>query len=699
MVANFRFPGVPLILAIVLAAVSWGAAPSLIAILVTTAWENIFALGPHSAAVLNDVGDNRATLLFAGAGAIVSLSASRIERARRDAEAARHAADHAARRATALQAVTAALSGALTATAVADVIITRLTATLGAAVGSVAVLEEDGTTLRTLGVTGHPVESLEAWREFATDAPVPIAEAIRARAMLIMESDDELLARYPQLATTRLSTSEATSNRGATLVLPLVLGNQVLGAIGLSFPTTRRFDADEQGFIQSLGELCAQALDRARLHDEAYQARQAAERSSAQLHALQAVTDTALACLALDDLPSRLLERVKEALAVDDAAILLVDEGAQELVVRVADGPAAEAAGQARVPLEHGFAERVAAERAPLIVHDARTHEMAASPLDKAPRSLMGVPLVVADRVLGVMQAAARAPRRFTEDDLQLMQRLAERVALALDHATLYRAERAARAEAKRRMDEFLMIASHELRTPLTVALGNVQLAAYRLGELRAWEGAQDAELARRLRELTGMLERTDLQMGRLTRLSTELLDLSRIEAHHFAFELSPCDLTPLLGSWVHNYQSAVRTRTITLELAEGPEAAIGVLANVDRLEQVVANYISNALKYSPDETPIAVSLGVQGDEAVVRVRDGGPGLSAEEQEHIWERFYRAARVRDARTSTVGLGLGLYISKTIVEQHNGRVGVVSAPGAGATFWFALPLARRVTSGE
>ncbi len=116
------------------------------------------------------------------------------------------------------------------------------------------------------------------------------------------------------------------------------------------------------------------------------------------------------------------------------------------------------------------------------------------------------------------------------------------------------------------------------------------------------------------------------------------------------------------------------------------------VHADGDRIAQVLTNYLTNALKYSADDTPIVAGLdvGVDGTTARVWVRDEGPGLDAAEQERVWDRFYRSADVEHRTGSSVGLGLGLYISRTIVERHGGRVGIESAPGAGATFWFALP---------
>jgi signal transduction histidine kinase len=117
------------------------------------------------------------------------------------------------------------------------------------------------------------------------------------------------------------------------------------------------------------------------------------------------------------------------------------------------------------------------------------------------------------------------------------------------------------------------------------------------------------------------------------------------------------------------------------------------VLVYVDagRIEQVVTNFLTNALKYSPADRPVEVRVEVEPHQARVWVRDQGPGLPPEEQERIWERFHRAQGVEVQSGTGVGLGLGLYISRMIVERHQGQVGVESTPGQGATFWFTLPL--------
>ena len=128
----------------------------------------------------------------------------------------------------------------------------------------------------------------------------------------------------------------------------------------------------------------------------------------------------------------------------------------------------------------------------------------------------------------------------------------------------------------------------------------------------------------------------------------------------------------------------------VELNHAEG--TVVPIIADAVRESQVVSNYLSNALKYSEADRPVEVRLEILASQARVSVRDEGAGLSREQQEHIWERFYRVPGVEVQNGSGVGLGLGLHISRTIIEEQGGHVGVESSPGEGSTFWFTLPLA-------
>jgi PAS domain S-box-containing protein len=237
----------------------------------------------------------------------------------------------------------------------------------------------------------------------------------------------------------------------------------------------------------------------------------------------------------------------------------------------------------------------------------------------------------------------------------------------------------------ERRKQEFLSMVSHELRTPLTSIMGLIELALMQI-ELRPRSLSPEAEGL--LGQLEKTLKRADGQVEVETRLVEDLLEVSRLELHTFELSLHPENLVTIVQETVANQQQAAHTRQIELVLPS--DEVVPVLADAGRIGQVLTNYLTNALKYTPVEQPISVRLEVEANSARVSVRDQGPGLTPEQQQRVWERFYQVA-VPGRQRPEGGLGLGLAIAKAIVEQHQGQVGVESVPGHGATFWFALPL--------
>ncbi len=251
------------------------------------------------------------------------------------------------------------------------------------------------------------------------------------------------------------------------------------------------------------------------------------------------------------------------------------------------------------------------------------------------------------------------------------------------------RASELALRETNQRMDEFLGIISHELRTPLTTIKGNIQLSRLRLrSSLR--EVAEDGDVLRSmLEEIQTMLARAERQVNVQNRLVSDLLDISRHEVDKLELRLAPCDLATIVRETVEDQRSVTPTRAIHLDLAE--EETAPVIADAERIGQVLSNYLSNALKYSSANHPVDVQLEKEDSMVRVLVCDRGPGLTPSEQERIWERFYQVEGIKRQRGSSVGLGLGLHICRIIVEQHQGEVGIESVKGEGSTFWFTLPL--------
>jgi len=149
------------------------------------------------------------------------------------------------------------------------------------------------------------------------------------------------------------------------------------------------------------------------------------------------------------------------------------------------------------------------------------------------------------------------------------------------------------------------------------------------------------------------------------------------------------CDLVRIVRETVEDLRVMAPERSLLLALPE--QTTVEVLADAGRIGQVVTNYVTNALRYSPPDQPVHIGLTAQEDVARVWVRDQGPGLSAETQKEIWQRFHQVKEVPVLSGSGKGLGLGLYICQMLIAQHQGEVGVESTPGEGSTFWFTLPL--------
>jgi PAS domain S-box-containing protein len=241
------------------------------------------------------------------------------------------------------------------------------------------------------------------------------------------------------------------------------------------------------------------------------------------------------------------------------------------------------------------------------------------------------------------------------------------------------------RKEAERRKQEFLGMVSHELRSPLTAILGFTELAQFYLQQFPRNSPSEKDTI---LNKVETILARTNQQVNIECRLVESLLDVARMEMHKFELSLQERNLVSVVREMAAYQQQIMHNRKI--ELLVPAQEQIPVRIDEDRIGQVLTNYLTNALRYSPANKAIVVGLTVEGKSARVFVRDQGLGLTPEQQQNIWERFYQTEPATH-RGSEGGLGLGLYIAKIIIQQHGGQVGVESEIGQGSTFWFTLPL--------
>lgn len=224
--------------------------------------------------------------------------------------------------------------------------------------------------------------------------------------------------------------------------------------------------------------------------------------------------------------------------------------------------------------------------------------------------------------------------------------------------------------ESERRKDDFISMASHELKTPITSMKITNQLLQRQLQK----EGRT---------ETVSYLERMDRQINRLTRLISDLLDVTRIEAGKLELEKEPFDLDAWLKGIIDDFQQGGSLTIICTGQLDQE-----IVADRDRLSQVMANLITNAIKYSPEATATEVRVAQQQQNVVISVCDHGIGIPSHLQTKIFERFFRVG----ADKKVPGLGMGLYITSEIVKLHGGRLWVESVEGEGSTFSFSLPLA-------
>ncbi len=284
--------------------------------------------------------------------------------------------------------------------------------------------------------------------------------------------------------------------------------------------------------------------------------------------------------------------------------------------------------------------------------------------------SLLIVPLRMGGRVTGALALLRDRPGRpYDLDDQALLQDLAARAAQALEVSRLFKEAQ----EAIRARDEFLSVASHELRTPLTAALLQTQV-------LRRFEAAPERISALLPRGLAAL----ETQLSRLTQLTDNLLDVSKLRLGQLELHLEAVELVELVREVVARHQRAISCSGSTVKV----RGRLPVVGGWDRtrLDQVVTSLLTNALKFG-EGRPIELVVTSDGVKTRLKVRDHGMGIPPQMQTRIFDRFERAVSLRDFG----GLGLGLYVVRRIVEAHEGTVRVESVPGRGSTFIVELPL--------
>ncbi len=285
--------------------------------------------------------------------------------------------------------------------------------------------------------------------------------------------------------------------------------------------------------------------------------------------------------------------------------------------------------------------------------------------------SILVVPLEARGRCMGALTlATAESGRRYSESDVAIARAIALRIALAFDDARLHDGF----ARAVRDRQDALAMVSHDLRAPLSTVLTTTQLLARRaVHERRGTEDIVAFDLVKRA-------------VFRMARMLDDLLDASSIDAGRLTVRMSPCSLRDVFEDAVTTLKPLAGVRSFIVD-ATVPEGDTQLLCDRDRILQVLENLVGNALKFSAEGTNVAMRVDVTSTEVRFAIADAGAGIAPSDLSRLFERYWRASK-----TDALGHGLGLYISRALVEAHGGRIWAESDVGHGSTFFFTLPCA-------
>jgi signal transduction histidine kinase len=486
----------------------------------------------------------------------------------------------------------------------------------------------------------------------------------------------------------RLRALIETEGYRAVLSAPILAQGEPIGALVVYRDKVGPFGDEEVEFLQSLANQAGSAIHNAQLFADL-------RGQTERLGSLIGVSRLIGSSLELQHVLTTIVRTCTELLGMDAASLSTLDEREGILEAQVDYGlTEVESRTPARLEVGAGFAGRVLAERRVLVSADFAEDPRVADRAWARREGLVaaaGIPLLVGDKALGVLAIFNRSPRSFSEADMTLLSSFASQAAIALENARLFAAlkehsdqleervrERTAELEkANRAKSQFLANMSHELRTPLNAIIGFSALLA---------EGVPGPLTAKQRRHV-GHIQTSGQH---LLAVINDILDLSKVEAGKMTLTLQPVDLGQVVQESLTLVRGEAAAKGLRLEAAV-PADLPPVLADRIRLKQILSNLLSNAVKFTPEAGAVTVGARAAEEGLAIWVQDTGVGIAPEDQERIFREFEQADNSLGRQHQ--GAGLGLALTRKLVELHGGRVWVESAPGQGSAFTFTLPAAE------
>jgi signal transduction histidine kinase len=504
-------------------------------------------------------------------------------------------------------------------------------------------------------------------------------------AIFYLESMDDPIvdARVREFAT--------MMNIGAVIIIPMSDNNGLFGNVAFTWSTPQQFDDNFRQIVLTLMPVINSIMSTRRAYLAEEKARRDNERRAKRLEAVARVSTATTTVLALDELLNRVVNMTKDEFELYHAHIYLVDDEEDALRVMAGSGEAGKAMVEAghriRLNRERSLVVQAYKTRQPVIVNDVQADpNFLPNPLLPETHAEIAIPLVVGAHVLGVLDLQSEEIGRWSNmEDVQIKTILADQIAIAIQNAQFFQAlEKQATTEREiadklrdvdRLKSQFLANMSHELRTPLNSIIGYSELLL---------DGV-DGELTPDAEEDIQSIHNSGKH---LLSLINEILDLAKIEAGEMRLDRRPLDLVAQVKEVVQTSQILVKDKPVILEMVQETDIPL-VNADQIRLRQIIWNLVSNAIKFT-EAGSVRIHLNQSDDKTVtVAVKDTGVGIAKDKLHTVFERFSQVDGSSTRRAG--GTGLGLTITKQLVELHNGEIFVESELGSGSTFWFTLPI--------
>ena len=465
---------------------------------------------------------------------------------------------------------------------------------------------------------------------------------------------------------------------------PMVVGDQVVGALNVWRTTVDPFDDASEALLATFAEQAALALLHVDLVTTLESRSAELARKVDQLEALAEVGEAISSTLVADEVLTTIVTHAVRLSGTDGGSLMEFDEASGLFGVRAASGTSPgviEALRATEIHVDRTWVGRAAQAREVLQIPDLDAEDR---PLDRhlallhadGWRSLIAIPLVRPDRVVGALVVRRKQVGSFSAETCELLAAFASQSAVALTNARLYQQLEQQSAElsaASQHKSEFLASMSHELRTPLNAVIGFSEVLLERMfGELNERQDDYLRDIHSAGRHLLALLG--------------DILDLSKIEAGRMELDITAFPMDDVIGQALALVREQATVHGIRLSLeADGTLGTVS--ADELRLKQVMLNLLSNAVKFTPDGGRVTVRAWREGDEIDVTVTDTGIGIEPADHDRIFDSFQQGQR---SASSSEGTGLGLTLSRRIVELHGGRLWLTSTPGEGSTFGFAIP---------